>query len=78
MDVLENAVHPTIADYHLHDLYLKAKQHHGQAGFLDKRYAVPHQFACNLFVTERIPLRTVYFSTHFIVYSHDRHCSYCK
>ena len=69
MGVLENAAEPTIADYHLHDSYLKAKQRHGQAGHLDRRYAVPHQFACNLFVTERIPLRTVYISTHFIVYT---------
>ena len=69
MGVLENAAHPTIADYHLHDSYLKAKQRHGQPGHLDRRFAVPHQFACNLFVSERIPLRTVYISTHFIVYT---------
>ena len=68
MGLLENATKLTNADYNLHDVYLKAKQSHAKAGFLEKRYAVPHQFACTLFVSEQIPLQTVHISTHLIVY----------
>ena len=64
MDLLENATKPTNADYNLHDVYLKAKQSYAKEGFLEQRYAVPHQFAFTLFVSEQIPLQTVHFSTY--------------
>ena len=49
MGVLENAAEPTIADYHLHDSYLKAKQAWAQEGIMEQRYAVPHQLASHPF-----------------------------
>ena len=69
MGLLENATKPTNADYNLHDVYLKAKQSHAQGGYLEQRYAAPHQLAFTLLVSEQIPLQTVHISTHLIVYT---------
>jgi len=69
MGLLENATKPTEADYNLHNVYLKAKQAWAQEGYIQPRYAVPHQLAFTLLVSGRIPLKTVHISTHLMVYT---------
>ena len=49
MGVLQNATKPTKADYNLHNVYLKAKQDWAQEGYIQERYAVPHQLAFHPF-----------------------------